>query len=147
MQNPDDPDAPNIFQFKVTGINAGTCTYEFADPPAEGNHYLQVDLEVETSKEMREAFADSGVSPASLMFHNDWRGFDSNGTTMNSIDPDATQMCLDESDQIPYEIGSAEKALGSVIIEVSDTKGEIAHRPWFMDGTGWTWEFDITDEV
>lgn len=147
MGNPHDTDAPNIVQFKVTGINPGDCSSTYADEPAEGNYLLQVDLEVETKKEMREVFEKLGVSPASLLFHTDWHGFDSNGTTMNSIDESATQMCLDESEQIPYEIGSAEKALGSVIIEVDDTKGEITHRPWFMDGTGWTWEYDITDDV
>ncbi|GAA1128558.1 hypothetical protein [Citricoccus alkalitolerans] len=147
MENPNDPDAPNIFQFKITGINPGVCTSTYSDAPADGNYFLQVDLEVETTKEMREVFEESGASPASLMFHNDWHGFASNGTRMNSIDSGATQMCLDESGQIPYQIGSAEKALGSVILEVSDTKGEIAHRPWFMDGTGWTWQYDISNDV
>ncbi|MFC7403288.1 hypothetical protein [Citricoccus sp. GCM10030269] len=147
MANPEDPEAPNIVQFKVTDIKPGACTNEYADGPATGNHFLQVDLEVETKKEMREGFEQIGASPASLLFQTDWHGFDSNGTTMNSIDSGATQMCLDESEQIPYEIGPAEKALGSVILEVSDTKGEIAHRPWFMGGGGWTWEYDISKSL
>lgn len=146
MFDPSTPDKEVWTQFKVTDIKEAECTSPYAEKPAEGNHLLQVDLEVETKKQMRDFFEESEASPAALMFNTDWSAYASNGTTMNSIDSAATYMCLNSEDQIPDMIGPAEKAVGSVVLEVSDASGEIAWRPWFGGGeTGWTWAYDLSN--
>lgn len=131
-------------QFKVTDVKAAECTSGYSEAPAEGNHLLQLDLEIETTPEMRQVFEDMGASPTSLMFTTDWYAYASNGTTMNAIDSSAASSCLSESDQVPFEIGPAESVAGSVVFEVSDATGEIVHRPWILDG-GWSWNYDLTN--
>lgn len=140
-----DPEDENWVQFKATSIAEAVCTSEYAEPPAEGNHLLQIDLEVETTKAMREALEESGTSPAVLTFNTGWFAYASNGTTMNSVDSMAAYSCLDEGDRIPDMIGPAEKVVGSVVLEVSDSTGEVAWRPWYGGGSlGWTWAYDVT---
>jgi hypothetical protein len=135
----------NWMQFKVTDIKEAVCDSGYAEKPEKGNHLLQVDLEVETKKAMGDIFEESGMSPDSLLFTNDWHAYASNGTTMNSIDSSAAWMCLDSKNQIPDTIGPAEKVAGSVVLEVSDTSGEIAWRPYFGGGDlGWTWAYDLS---
>ncbi len=144
--NPDKPEQENWAQFKVTGIKEAVCTSDYPEEPAKGNYLLQVDLEVETKKAMRDLFEEAEASPTALMFNSDWHAYASNGTTMNGIDSVATYMCLDSEDQIPDMIGPAEKAVGSVVLEVSDASGEVAWRPWFGGGeTGWTWAYDLSN--
>lgn len=137
-------DPAHWVQFKVTDIKAAECTSGYSEAPTEGNRLLQLDLEIETMPEMRQVFEDMGASPVSLMFNTDWYAYASNGTTMNSIDSSAAASCLSESDQVPFEIGPAEKVAGSVVFEVSDATGEIVHRPWILDG-GWSWDYDLTE--
>lgn len=140
----EDPSDENWMQFKVTGLKEAVCTSGYADEPATGNYLLQIDLEVETRKSMREVLEEWQASPVALMFNTDWHAYASNGTTMNSVDSGAAYTCLDSSDQIPDMIGPAEKAVGSVVLEVSDVSGEIAWRPWFGGGElGWTWPYDL----
>ncbi|MGM7669831.1 hypothetical protein [Microbacterium sp. A93] len=57
-----DPDGGHPIQFKVTNIKPAVCTSDYAGIPDNGNHLVQIDLEVETKKEMRDLFTDWGVS-------------------------------------------------------------------------------------
>lgn len=144
--NLSEPDQDPWLEFQVVDISQATCNSSFPEDPADGNYLLRVDLEVQTTADMRQSFEEEGLWPLSLDFSQDWFAYDSSGTRMNEIDTIAAWSCLDSGHKLPYEIGAAENARGAIVLEVNDVSGEIVHRPWWLGG-GWSWQYDISDDV
>ncbi len=124
-------------EFKVTSIEVDfTCTSDWADAPANG-HYVAVTFEVNTTPELAglDLMGGFGIDPYEL------KVFSPDGTRENdSVGSGFT--CLDEGDQLPYDIGPGEHAVGTVVLDTAHPTGSIAYSSYLVDGpSGWEWEY------
>ena len=132
-------DGKSVYTFKVTSIEPDyQCTREYSRP-AENGHIVKVNLEVVTAdaKTMKDAFHSSGVSfdPYS------WKYIAANGTTFNgNLGSIGTISCLEESEELPINIGPGEKVTGSVVLDVPATDGTLVYKDILADGG---WEYKI----
>ena len=123
-----------VASFVVTEIMLDLeCTSGFANPPANG-HYLGVKIDIETLPELANAdFASVTISPY------DWQVFDSTGMRLNDAQGNAWS-CLDQSQQLPTDLGPGQRASGWIVLDVAQPTGSIALVPIGYEA-GWEWAY------
>lgn len=110
------------------------CTDELADPPENG-HFVALDVSVETSPNMLNSDLIQQFSMSSLTF----QAIGPDGVTSNAgADSAATLFCLDNSVQLPANIGPGEKAQGLVLLDVEDPTGTLIYEDFWTDSA---WEY------
>lgn len=136
---PDDRSTP-ILSFKVTSIKPVTCDSGYARVEPQKGTMIAVALQVETTKDFKGMYENASVPEVSFdSFH--WKGYDKNGTRMNSVRSSLADNCLEDRTAIlPSSIGPGEKANGVIILEVTSPTGEITFSPTQMMG-GVTWKY------
>lgn len=136
------PDGGDVWalDFAVKNISEAVCTEPYAEAPAEGNHLVRIDIEAETAPSFAESFE---YGEPVVFFNFNWTGYDREGYKMNELSTIAAFNCLSGSETLSDGMGPAEKAVGSVVLEVTDSKGELAFDPFFMGG--WVWDYDISE--
>lgn len=131
-------------EFTVTEIKEVECTHTYGQEQLTNseNQIIGVQIEGSTAPSMKDVdFGLDDIQPV-VNFGYDWLGFDSSDIRMNDVNSDTTLNCLEDGSVLPFEIGPGEKFSGMALVEVSDRVGEIAFRPWWLDG-GWTWSYDL----
>lgn len=109
------------------------CDAEFSEKPKDGK-LIALTFTVSTEPELSE-LGDVGFDGGW------WKFIGSNGITYNGdLEMFAAFSCLDEKDRIKA-VGPAEKAQGSVVLEVPDTNGILVYG--LTDGI----EFDLSKEL
>ncbi|WP_396667364.1 hypothetical protein [Microbacterium sp. R86528] len=109
------------------------CDQDWSESPQNG-HFLGIHFNVETTPEL----ADSDY-PWVAMSAYDFLVFDSDGKRLN--DPVGTSWaCLDESSQLPSQIGPGQSVSGWIVLDVTDEEGAAVLT---MGGspTGWEWAY------
>ncbi|MBK0421568.1 hypothetical protein JD292_05730 [Leucobacter sp. CSA2] len=124
--------------FTVTKITLDpTCSGEYPQEPKNG-HFIRLDVQVESTKQ--------GTGDFDFAF---WKWIRPDGTTAN-VDPGQDgngYMCLADSESLPRYIGPAEKATGSIVLDVPDTHGTLIAQPSYAGMTGaWHWEWAVPAE-
>ncbi len=110
------------------------CTGELADPPENG-HFVALDVSVETSPNMLNSDLIQQFSMSSLTF----QAIGPDGVTSNAgTDSVATLFCLDDSVQLPGNIGPGEKARGLVLLDVENPTGTLIYEDFWTDSA---WEY------
>ncbi|MHA7190513.1 hypothetical protein ACX80N_09515 [Arthrobacter sp. MDT2-16] len=110
------------------------CTDELADPPENG-HFVALDVSVETSPNMLTSDLIQQFSMSSLTF----QAIGPDGVTSNAgTDSAATLFCLDDSVQLPGNIGPGEKAQGLVLLDVENPTGTLIYEDFWTDSA---WEY------
>jgi hypothetical protein len=125
--------------FKVNSIKPIDCGDQAPKPTGMT---IAVALEVETSPDFEGPLTIDG-QPGFISFdsHN-WKGYAANGTRMNDVATDVTINChAHEAEELPFEIGKAEKAEGIIVLDVTTPTGEIAYE---MGDGAWVWEYPST---
>ncbi|WBL18819.1 hypothetical protein [Citricoccus sp. NR2] len=139
-----DAESPTI-SFTVDSVEETECTdplWTPGDLAAEGNRLIAVDITAITQPASGEHQDSWDELYGEIDLTNEWISFGADGQRMNDAQSFATMMCLSSSEQLPSQIGPGESVQGVVVLEVSDRAGEIAFRPWWLDG-GWTWSYDL----
>lgn len=122
--------------FKVTSIKPIDCGDQAPKPTGMT---IAVALEVETSPEFEGPLTIDG-QPGFISFdsHN-WKGYAANGMRMNDVATEVTINChAHEAEELPFEIGKAEKAEGIIVLDVTTPTGEIVYE---MGDAAWVWEY------
>lgn len=124
-------------RFKVTSIEAIECDGYGAQPTGTA---LAVALEIATEPDFLGPISVNDV-PDQISFQpHYWRGYEPDGTRMNSVDTGIGQNCLaDRSRLVPGYFGKGEKIKGLVILDVSTPTGTIVADP--AGGGGWAWNY------
>lgn len=139
-----DAESPTI-SFTVDSVEETECTDPLWTPDdlaAEGNRLIAVDITAITQPASGEHQDSWDELYGEIDLTNEWISFGADGQRMNDAQSFATMMCLSSSEQLPSQIGPGESVQGVVVLEVSDRAGEIAFRPWWLDG-GWSWSYDL----
>ncbi len=119
-------DNSEVYKFKVTGIELDVQCTEPYSQPAENGHYVKVNLEVNTGS--KEAF-DENYYHRLYIDGSPFKYIDNNGTTFGGdLYTGRTYGCIAESAKFPYELGPAEKAAGSIILDVPNLNGVIVYK-------------------
>lgn len=131
-------------EFAVTEIREVQCTHTYALGELEKTDTLIIGAHIEGSTAPSMKDVDFGLDdiPPVLNLGYDWLAFDSSDVRMNEVTSDTTLNCLEDGSVLPFEIGPGENFSGLALLQVSDRAGEIAFRPWWLDG-GWTWSYDL----
>jgi hypothetical protein len=139
-------DGSEWLEFTVEGFEQVTCPDSWSEDLKENpdNYLIAADISVVTTPAMAETELAELNPGLTISFGSDWWGFTSEGERINEIRTSITYNCLDSQDELPWEIGPGEKARGLVLFEVPDLQGELAYRPWYLDG-GWSWSYDLSE--
>jgi hypothetical protein len=110
------------------------CSDEYAEPPENG-HFVALDVTVETSPNMLNSDLIQQFSMSSLTF----QAIGPDGVTSNAgTDSFGTVFCLDESVELPGNIGPGEKAQGLVLLDVEHPSGILVYQDFWTDSA---WEY------
>lgn len=123
-----------VVKYKITGLKPITKCSNFYLKPANG-HYLELSVEAQTFAGVEED------SPAGWTLHATYfKQILPDGTTSNA-DPSSTPglNCL-TSKELINDMGSNEKAKGSVVLDLESTKGTLIYKTFQEDGN---WEIEI----
>ncbi|WP_129587253.1 hypothetical protein [Arthrobacter alpinus] len=123
--------------FKVTSIAPIECDMSGAKPSGTA---LAVGLEIATDANFFGPLEVNGVDGQISFGSYYWRGYEPDGTRMNSVDSSAANNCLqDRGRLIPDYFGTGEKLKGLVILDVTTPTGTIVFNP--AGGDGWAWKY------
>lgn len=116
-------DDAEVYKFKITNIDFDVqCTEPYAQP-SENGKFIKVDVEVNTgSKEIfdKNYYSGAYISASSFKY------ISAEGTTFNGdLGSTQTYGCIPQSQKLPSDIGPAQKASGSIILDVPATDGVI----------------------
>ncbi|MEV4900095.1 hypothetical protein AB0K08_01985 [Citricoccus sp. NPDC055426] len=133
-------------EFSIEGFQRIECPDNWSESLMDDpeNYLVAADLSVSTTPAMAETEMNEIIPGFTVSFGSNWLGFTGDGKRINEIRTPVTYNCLDGSEELPWEIGPGEEARGLVVFEVPDLQGEVVYRPWYLDGGGWSWEFDVT---
>ena len=128
-------DSSVIFKIVVTKIEVDpTCTNPGAESPANG-HFVSLTLNVEAEPALAKVQSALTVGNPS-----DWKIFDPNGMTQNSITSGPSYGCFPQSEILPTTMSPGEKATGRVVFDTSATSGDAMFGA-SLGGNGWEWAF------
>ncbi|WP_129545533.1 hypothetical protein [Arthrobacter dokdonensis] len=123
--------------FKVTSIAPIECDRSGVEPSGMA---LAIGLEISTDANFFGPLEVNGVDGQISFGSHYWRGYEPDGTRMNSVDTSAANNCLqDRGRLIPDYFGKGEKLKGIVILDVTTPSGTIVFDP--AGGDGWAWKY------
>lgn len=132
-----------VAKFVIKGIEVDpTCTGEYPEE-AENGHLVAIDVEIETGPEP--GFSEGTYGGNFSMAPEVFRVVDKNGTTLNSATSVASMMCLDQSEQIPSNLGAGERATGRMVFDLPSTEGVLIYDNFTSpDRPSYEWKFPAT---
>jgi hypothetical protein len=126
-----------LVEFVLTDIEVDfTCTSDWAEEPQNGT-FVALTFEVETFPELGN---DEWFGSFSMSSY-DFTVFSPDGTRENDSDGNSF-MCLDEGDELPYDMGPGEKASGKIVLDTAHPSGVIVYSTYSTGGeAGWEWSY------
>lgn len=114
-------DDAEVYKFKISNIDLDVqCTEPYAQA-SENGKFIKVDVEVNTgSKETfdKNYYSSAYISASSFTY------ISAEGTTFNgNLGSGRTYGCIPQNQELPSGIGPAQKASGSIILDVPATDG------------------------
>lgn len=120
----------------------GACTGQFSEKPENG-HFVIVEVEIETGSEP--GFSEGTYGGNFSMSPEVFRVVDKNGTTLNAATSVASMMCLDQSEQIPSNLGAGERATGKLVFDLPNAEGVLIYDNFTSpDRPSFEWHFPAT---
>jgi len=106
-------------KFTVNSIAPGACDQPYSSAPTNG-HILFVNVTVETTPDLA-----SATIPTYSLTGYDFKFISKNGTTFNgNLSTIGTMSCIADAAAFPTRgLGPAEKATGTVVLDVPETSG------------------------
>ena len=116
-------DDAEVYKFKVSNIDLNVqCTEEYSQP-SENGQFIKIDVEVNSGS--KEAFEENYYNEV-YIHGSSFKYISAEGTTFNgNLGSVPSYMCIPQSEVLPQEIGPAQKASGSIILDVPATNGVI----------------------
>lgn len=132
-----------VAKFVIKDIEVDpTCTGQFSEEPENG-HFVAIDVEIETGPEP--GFSEATYGASFSMSPEVFRVVDKNGTTLNTATSVASMMCLDQSDQIPSNLGAGERATGKLVFDLPSAEGVLIYDNFTSsDRPSFEWKFPVT---
>ncbi len=132
-------DGEPVFTFAVDAVAPAQCTSdwkEYGSPPEQG-HLMAVKLRFATAPEL----ADDEMLSYYTVTAYDFDFIGADGVTVTELDSMATYGCLPDKEMFTQDaLSPGQKYVGSLVIDVPDTKGVLIYRPSVAEG-GWEWQF------
>lgn len=109
------------------------CTVPSPRPPENG-HFVVLTIDLEAAP----GLVEDGDKKWG-MYSTGWKVIAANGTTQNGRpQTTASILCLDDSEELPNEIGLGEKATGKVVLDVASPSGTVVYSdPGWPSGLEW----------
>jgi hypothetical protein len=132
-----------VAKFVIKSIEVDpACTGQFPQE-AENGHLVAIEVEIETGPEP--GFSEGTYGGNFSMAPEVFRVVDKNGTTLNSATSVASMMCLDQSEQIPSNLGAGERATGRLVFDLPSTEGILIYDNFTSpDRPSYEWKFPTT---
>ncbi len=127
------------FKMRITDFKLDMkCTGDYSSKPSKGTHFLGVQIEAQSSKDLEDVL-DYGTTMDTSSYY--FTLIDADGYKVSDPAPSETYGCLESSDELPREIGPAQKVKGWLVFVTPTKHGVLSYAPWGEGNGGWEWSF------
>ena len=122
------------------------CNEEYAGSleAPENGHFVMVTItatvEPDFAAWIEEEFDMPGVTGVPFTT-GEFGLIDAEGVVVNEPGTFAAFTCVSTDQMMPNEVRPGETATGVIVLDSPTPAGVLTYRPWFMNGSGWEWEF------
>lgn len=129
-----------VFAIDAIAVDSPCAERPYSTPEVpENGHFIQLSMRVSTGSQA----ALSSYSSLGSFTLSDWdfKVIGPDGLTENSSNSFAGELCLDDAQKLPSQIGPGQSVIGSIVLDSKYTTGSIVlNLPGVVDG-GWEWAF------